>query len=57
MVCSQYRRCHIPRSERLRRVADNRSVRGNPFENNNLINRNRTGKSSVSGGNVSTQCR
>jgi len=46
--------CHIPRSARLRRDADNRSVRGKPFENSNLINRQRTEKSSESGGNVHT---
>lgn len=53
---AQYRR-QMPRPARSCRTADRRSVCGKPFENSNLISRQRVRKSSVSGSNFQMQCR
>src|SRR3569833_1140619 len=48
---------HMPRSPRLLRTNERRSVTGSDFENSILISRQRTAKSASPAGNSITQCR
>ena len=56
IVCSQYRRCQMPRSPRLVITSDRGSPTGNDFTNAVLIARHRPGKLASSSGNVHRQC-
>ena len=56
IVCSQYRRCQMPRSPRRVMTGDRGSPIGSDFANPVLITRHRPGKSASSCGNVHRQC-